>query len=210
MPRSIEMMRATKALTTDFLSKIGQSVKIPEMPFSQPQVEAVRYYNQYAGGDAEYIPPGLTLDDLAKLGKIDSSLFAIRNKFLKQTTSGGWVLALYGLIPATVGMTRSLARGPMNELQKKFGLPAGYSDFGNLLDQAYLKLLFAKRTGLCYPREQFMWTNEFFTTDSPGYLVLAHTKQLGLYAQIKFSDYGPDLGSSPLFYPADPLLRPCE
>lgn len=210
MARPIEMMRAVTAETNRFLSPLGRSVNIPEIPFTEKQVETLRYYNQYAGANAEYIPPGLTLDDLAKLGKVDSSLFAVRDKLFCHTTRGGWVMALYGTIPESIGLKRTLVHELNTKLAEQFGLKNGYVDFGNTMDHVYLKLLVAARTGIRYPKNEFIWTNEFFVREDIGYVVLAHTEQSGVYAQIRFMDYGPSVGASPMFYLTDPLSRPTK
>lgn len=211
MPYLYELMQAGKSETNRFLSPIGRSVNVPEIPFTEKQVDTVRYYNQHQGSDAEYIPPGLTLEDLAKLGKIDSSLFSVRNHLMSPTTRGGWVMSLYGLVPETIGVERKLCYPHHDKLLENFGLSKCFVDFGNVLDHVYLKLLFLKRTGQHHLGWNVCWTNEFLM-DSVGayYMVIAHTPHLGLYVQMRFTDKGPDIGSSPLIYPTHPVIRPRE
>lgn len=211
MATAYEMMQATKSEISRFLSPLGKSVNIPEIPFSEKQVDAFRYYQQYAGADAEYIPPGLTLDDLSKLGKIDSSLFSVRHHLHASTTRGGWVLSMYGLLPETIGLARQQVYQRQNALLEKFELKNCFVDFGNILDHLYLKLLFSKRTGQYHLDFNACWTNEFLV-DSAGvfYLVLAHTLSSGLYVQMRFTDKSPDVGASPIIYPAHPASRPLE
>ncbi len=211
MATAHEILEAAKSEISRFLSPIGRSVNIPEIPFNEKTIEAIRYYKQYAGGDAEYIPPGLTIEDLAKLGKVDSSLFSVRNHLMSPITRGGWVLSLYGLVPETIGVERKLCYPHHDKLMESVGMKNGYIDFGNILDQVYLKLLILTRTGQHHLGWNVCWTNEFML-DGAGtyYMVLAHTPHLGLYVQMRFVDKGPDLGSSPLIYPVHPVIRPRE
>jgi len=206
-----EMMQAAKSETSRFLSPIGKSANIPLIPFTEKQVEKFREYKQYVGADAEYIPPGLTIEDLDKLGKVDASLFSVRNRLASQTTRGGWVMSIYGLVPETIGLERKQAYPHQNALLDQFGLKNCFVDFGNALDQVYLKLLFLKRTGRYHLGWNVCWLNEFML-DGAGtyYMVLAHTPHLGLYVQMRFTDKGPDLGSSPIIYPVHPVIRPRE
>ena len=208
MARLIEIMYGVNSETSRFLSKIGRSAIIPPIPFTEKQIAAVRYYKQYAGGNIEYIPPGLSLEDLAKLGKVNYSLFAIRNMLFAPATRGGWVLSLYGLVPETIGLERKLCYAHQNELLEKFGFVNGFVDFGQTLEHIYLKLLVLNRTNQYYLGSNFIWTNEFaMRADVSVHLVLAQNKNQGLYAQIFPFTRGVGIGASPLIYPVHPILR---
>lgn len=211
MPYLYELMRAERAETNRFLSSIGRSVNIPEMPFSEKQVDTVRYYNQYQGSDMEYIPPGLTLEDLSKLGKIDSSLFEMKGKLFSSVTRGGWVATIYGVVPKSVGLDRAQNHAVHTDLVEKFGLSGCFVDFGNILDHLYLKLKVLHRTSKCLIGDHLIWTNEF-DMDSVGfrYLVIGYKPQFGLYMPLWFSEKGSGVGSSPLIYPTHPIIRPRE
>lgn len=201
MPRIEEMMRATISETNRVLSKINKSVAIPKFPFSPKQVEQIRYLNQYAGGEMEYIPPDLTIEDLSLLGKIDTSLWPLRNRYFKSRTSGQWVLSIYGCLPETLGKKRKECFAIQNKLLEDLDLKTGQIDFGNLIDHLYLKLLLVSRTGYCYPRhDQAMWVNDFETAEPHQYFVLAHSPRRGIYLYRHTEDGSDWLGSSPMIY----------
>src|SRR3989344_4048539 len=130
MSRPPEVMRAVIAETTRVLSKIGKSVKIPPIPFSEKQIELIRYLNQYSGGNIEYIPPDLTMEDLDQLGAMDGTLWPLRNRYFKSRTSGQWVLAVHNTLPDTIGKPRKECYSLQNKLLEYLELKNGQVDFG--------------------------------------------------------------------------------
>lgn len=192
-------LRLERDLTNRFLSKINRTVNVPDPPFTYKQLEACRYFAQYDGADAVYIPPDLTLDDFGKLGKIDAGVFSFVNTLFKQRTTGRWVMMLYEPIKETVGQPRQAAYRFMHTMVEKLG--GKRIDFGFLLDHLYVKLFLKAQLGFRYPKETLIWMNDFKVfKHGADYLALGHSERQGLYV-MRYEDVGASyLGASPICY----------
>ena len=149
------------------LAKAGVEVSFPEIPFSADLIQKV----EAIGGTVEYIPEGLTLAHLDRIGPLESQWWKKDPHFQDADPSEGkWVLWVPRVLGGSLGRTFEEQLQRAQGFWSEFGLNA---ELGKASELGYLILLRFHRTGVRFP-DHLAWVRTTTPYQETETLALGH------------------------------------